>query len=201
MMPAVVVTPVVVTPVVMAPMAVVTDAPRSEMRPYHGAAAVSVVIRVIVVVGVVRRPIEEMPMKAVVPEREAAVANAAAVEHRRASNRATVEYGSTTPDAAAVKGCAAASTVETASPNHVATATAAATATMAATDFGRQSFGCMFTRGYRTRIDQRQRLCALAWCGRQRKQRGHRKPQGTDNATGHAAPRIWNIYHAWTSLN
>jgi len=150
-----------------------------------------------------------MPMKAVVPEREAAVANAAAVEHRRASNRATVEYGSTTPDAAAVKGCAAsvetaASTaVETASPTHVATATAtaAATATMAATDFGRQSFGCMFSRGYRTRIDQRQRLCALAWCGRQRKQRGHRKPQGTDNAAGHAAPRIWNIYHAWTSLN
>src|ERR1700674_285100 len=76
MMPA-----VVVTPVVVAPMAIVTDAPRSVMGPDDRAAAVGVIIRVIIIIGVVRRSIEEMPVKAVVPERESAVANATTAEH------------------------------------------------------------------------------------------------------------------------
>ena len=58
----------------------------------------------------------------------------------------------------------------------------------------------MFSRLHRARIDQRQRLGALDRYGRERKERGGRKPQGTDNGTDNAmddaALGIWNLYHA-----
>jgi hypothetical protein len=133
-----------------------------------------------------------MPVKAVVPEREPAVAKATTVEHMSGSNPAAMEYGATTSECAAVNGRAA--TVVTASPT--AAVTAATAAAMAATDFGRQPLRCMFSCGHRARIDQRQRLCTLARHRRQRKDRGGRKAQRTDKTMDHAAPGIWNLYHA-----
>ena len=191
MMPA-----VVVTPVMVAPVAIVADAPRSVMSQDDTAAAVRVVIRVIVVVGVVGRSNKETPVKAMVPERDAAVSNGTTAEHGRASNPAALKYGATTPDAAAVNGGGASTAMVTASPAAVVAASPTTAAAMAATDFGRHSLRRMFGRLHRARIDQRQRLCALARYSRQRKQRGRRKPQGTDNVTADAAPGIWNLFHA-----
>ena len=174
---------VVVTPVVMAPMAIVTDASRSVSGPDGVAAAVGVIIRVIIIV---RRAIEETPVKAVVPERDPVVAKATTAEHMPGSKPAAMEYGAAASETAAVNGRAATAVV-TASPAKMATAAAdmatataaadmatattaatTAAAAMAATDFGRQSFRRKFSRGHGARIDQRQRLCALTRRGRQR---------------------------------
>jgi hypothetical protein len=109
-----------------------------------------------------------MPMKAVVPEREPAVAKATTAENMRGAEPAAMEYGATTSETAAVKDRAATAepAMETASTTAVVTASAAA---MAAAHFGRQSLRRIFSCGHGARIDQRQRLCALTGCGRQRK--------------------------------
>jgi hypothetical protein len=130
-----------------------------------------------------------MPVNAVVPERKPAVAKAATAEHVSGSKPAAMDYGATTSETAAVKDRATAA--EPAMETSAATAMVTA-ATMAAADFGRQSLRRMFSCRHGTRIDQRQRLCALAWHRRQRKERGGGKTQRTDDAP----PGIWNLYHA-----
>jgi hypothetical protein len=128
----------------------------------------------------------------VVPEREPAVAKAAAAENMTGAKPAAMKGRAATAEtSAAVKGGAAA-TEAAASTTAVETsaATMAATA-MPAADFGRQPLGGIFRRGHRARVDQRQRLRALVSCGRQHQHRGSRKAQATDEA----APGIWNLHH------
>jgi hypothetical protein len=146
-----------------------------------------------------------MPVNAVMPEREPAVAKATTAEYRRGPEPAAMEYGATASETTTVKDRAAtvepametstATAVETSTTTAVVTATASPTA-MAAADCGRQPVRDGFRRGSSARIDQRQRLCALARHRRQRKDRGGRKAQRTDKATDNAAPGIWNLYHA-----
>jgi hypothetical protein len=155
-----------------------------------------------------------VPVKAVVPECEPAVAKAATMENMTAAKPAAMEHCAATSEAAAMKRRAASAetsavkgrtataeaaameasaAAEAATPAAVegaSTATMAATA-MPATDFGRQPVGSVFRRGHSARVDQRQRLRALAGCGRQRQHRGSRKAQATDEA----APGIWNLHH------
>jgi len=63
-------------------------------------------------------------------------------------------------------------------------------ASSAMTDFNRYAIGRGFTKGHRTRIDQR-RFSALAGGGRQRHGRDGCKCPATDGA----APGIWNRHH------
>jgi hypothetical protein len=126
--------------VVMAPVAMVTDAPRAIMGPDHPAA-----VRIIIV----GRRIVDVPVKAVVPEREPVVAKAATVENMTAAKPAAVK-GSTAASMAATMEAAAT----------VAVAAMAATA-MSTADFSGQPFGSIFRRGHGGWIDQRKRLCAL----------------------------------------
>jgi hypothetical protein len=93
----------------------------------------------------------------------------------------------TASDATGVKGGAA--TVE--SPTAVETAAAMSTAAMAAADFSGESVRDVFRCGHRARVDQRQRFCVVAGCGRQQQYRGSREPQATDKA----APGIWILQH------
>src|SRR5438309_954734 len=90
MAPVVVVPPVVMPSIiVMAPVAEMTDTPRPVMGQDHPAAAVRV--RVIVgVVAVVGRSDKEAPVKTMMPERDAAVANAA-VKSMNARRHCTVK--------------------------------------------------------------------------------------------------------------
>jgi hypothetical protein len=67
----------------------------------------------------------------------------------------------------------------------------ASTASVAAADFGREPVGGVFRYRQHARIDQRQRLRALAWCGRQRQHRSSRRAQATDKA----APGISYLQH------
>src|ERR1700694_699766 len=159
------------------PVAVVTDAAWTVIGQDDPAATVRVIIvRVIII-----RPIE-VPVKAVVPEREPAVAKAAAAENMTGAKPAAMKHHPATSEAAAMKGRAA--TVEPPAATMPATP-------MPAADFGRQPLGGIFRRGHRARVDQRQRLRALVSCGRQHQHRGSRKAQATDEA----APGIWNLHH------
>jgi hypothetical protein len=128
-----------------------------------------------------------MPMKAVLPEREPAMAKAATVENMRASKPAAMKHRAASR-AAAMKGSTptteAAATVKGA-------ATVAATA-MSAADYSGQPSGSIFRRGHGGWIDQRKRFCALDGGGRQHQHRGGRKAQSADKA----APEIWNPHHA-----
>jgi hypothetical protein len=171
-------------------MAPVTDAVPAVMSPDDMAAAVRViVIRVIIVrvIGVIRRSVEEVP--AMMPERETAMAKAAAAEEMTGAKAAAMEGRAATSEGTAVKGCAAAmetsATMETATPTTVATATAVATTatmTAAAADFGHQSVRGVLRCRHGSRIDRRQRLGAPTGCGRQRQHRDSRKAQAADKA-------------------
>ena len=120
-----------------------------------------------------------------------------AVETRAGMKPATVKH-----PASAMKGCAAsmetsmetASTettpMERATPKATATVEATTVASSAMTDFNRHAIGRGFTKGHRTRIDQR-RFSALAGDGRQRHGRDGCKCPATDGA----APGIWNRHH------
>jgi hypothetical protein len=162
-----------------------------------------------------------MPVKAVVPEREPAMAKAAAVENMPASKAAAtaMEHGAaaskpaamkrrtTTVEAAATME-ASATTMETSATSVEATttmeaaatsvetaATMTATAVTAAADF-RQPVGNIFRRRHRAWADRRKRFCALGRYGRQHQNSRGRKAQRTDNATDKAASGIWNCHHA-----
>jgi hypothetical protein len=173
---------VVMAPVVVAPVAMVTDAPRAIIGPDDPAVTVRVII--------VGRRIVEVLVKAVVvvPEREAAVVKAATMENMSGSNPGATKHRATASEDAAVNDCTAGFNT------YAAVGTVTPTA-MAAVDFGRQPAGGVFRCGHGTRIDQRQRFCALARCNRQHQHRGSRKAQTTDKATDKAAPGIWNLRH------
>jgi hypothetical protein len=150
----------------------VADAARAVVGPDDPAAAVPVIIRVIIVVRRIEAPVKEVSV--VVPEREPAMAKAAAVENMRGSESAAVDHGAASSEAAAMNRRAAGT--------EAAVETSAAMAAMPAADFGRKSAGSIFRCGHHARIDQRKRLRALARCGRQREHRGSRKAQATDKA-------------------
>jgi hypothetical protein len=171
---------VVMAPAVVVPVAEVANAARAVMGPDHPAGAVRVVRGVVIV----RRTIDEMPAEMlVVPEREAAMAKAAAVEHMRgAIPAAAMEHR-----AAGVKTTA----VETTAVTSVTAAPSMTTAAMTAADFGGEPVGNLFRRGCGTRIDQRERFRALAGCSGQQQYRGGRKTEATDKA----APGICNFHH------
>jgi hypothetical protein len=211
MVPVMVMPVVVMTPIVMAmPVAIVADPARAIIGPDHPAAVVRIVIRVVVIGRV------EVPVKAMVPKREPAVADTATVENMSGAKSAAMEHRAATAETAAVKRRtsameAAPATVKTTSTvasasatSTVASATAmttTATATaMAAADFGRQPAGDVCRCGRRARTDQRQRFRALVGCERQHQHRGRRKAQrtnkGTDIGADQPAPRIWNVHHA-----
>jgi len=143
---------VVMAPMVVAPVAIVTDPPRAIIGPDDPAVTVRVII-----VGrrIVGRRIVEVLVKMVVPEREPAVAKAAAVENMRGSKPGAVKHRAAASGDAAMKDC-----------------TMEAVAAMTAVDFGRQPVGGVFRYRRSTRIDQRQRFGALAKCGRQHQHRG-----------------------------
>ena len=108
---------VVVTPVVMAvPVTIVANPAQAVVSPYHPAAMVRGIIRIVVIGRV------EVPVKAMVPKREAAVAKAAAVENMRGAKSAAMEHGATAVETAAVKRrtptmeAAASAAVKSASP-------------------------------------------------------------------------------------
>jgi hypothetical protein len=203
MMPVMVMPVVVMTPVVVPmPVAIVADPARAIIGPDHPAAVVRIIIRVVVIGRV------EVPMKAVVPKREPAVAEAAAVENTAAVKAAAMEHGPTAVETAAVKRRASAmeaAAVKSTSPatmpptamtTTTAMAATAMTTTTAAADFGRQPVGGMCHRRRRARIDQRQRFRALVGGGRQHQHRSRRKAQRTNEGADQPAPRIWNFHHA-----
>lgn len=146
-----------------------------------------------------------MPMKAVVPKREPAVAETAAVENMAAVKAAAMEHGATAVETAAVKRRAstmeaAATAVKSTSAASMPAATMPATAVAAAAmttaaDFG-QPVGGVRHRRRRARTDQRQRFRALVGCGRQQQHRDRRKAQRTNKGADQPAPRIWNFHHA-----
>lgn len=177
--------PAVMAPVVMMPRAIAADLARTVIGPDDPAVRVRVII--------IGRRIVEVPVKAVVPEREPAVAKAPAMENMTASKPAAVKYGAATTEAPAVEGRAAAVKAASAA---VKTAAAMATAMSAAAfDFRRQSAGRVFGGRRRTWIDQRKRLGAFTRRSGEHQHRGSRKAQRTERATGDAAPRIWNLQH------
>ena len=164
-MPAMVV-PVAVVPV-MAPMAIVADAARTEMGPNHRAAAIRGIIGIIVI-RVIRRAIEEAPVKV----RVVCEPIAAPVEDRTGAEPATMEHGAATMEAATVKhrttaavktsaAMEATTTVEASASTAVSTTTTSTAAVSATVDFGRQPVGRKFRRGGNAGIDQRERLSAL----------------------------------------
>jgi hypothetical protein len=173
------------------------------MGPDDAAAAVSI-IRV-VIVGVIRRSIDE-PRAEVMATEVMAVGepNATAVEHRTGAKTAASKYGTATSEAAGVERRPAtteaagverrpATTEASAAMEATATAameaTAAATmvttsaaatmvttsATSAAADFRHQPAGHRLRDGRCARIAQRHRLSTLTRCGRERQHRGRRK--------------------------
>jgi hypothetical protein len=129
------------------------------------------------------------------PERESAMAKAAAAEHMSGTESAAMEYSAAAAKAAAVEDRAAATVstasagVETTAAANMATSTAASA--MPAADFSHQPVSDGFRCRRRAWIDQRQRFCALDRCRRQHQHRGSRKAQATDEA----APGIWNPSH------
>jgi hypothetical protein len=169
---------VVMAPGVVVPVAEVANAAQAVIGPDHPADAVRVV-RGVVIIG---RPIDEMPAEMVVaPEREAAMAKAAAVEDMSGAIPAATAMEHR---AAGVKTTAVETTAVTAAPTMT-------TAAMTAADFGGESVGNLFRRGCGTRIDQRQRFRALAGCSGQQQYRGGRKTEATDKA----APGICHFHH------
>ena len=124
------------------------------------------------------------------------------VESTAVETRAGMKPAAVKHPASAMKGCAASmeTSVETAStettpmesatPKATATVEATTVASSAMTDFNRHAIGRGFTKGHRTRIDQR-RFSALAGGGRQRHGRDSCKCPATDGA----APGIWNRHH------
>jgi hypothetical protein len=107
------------------PVAEVTDAARTVIGPDDPAAVVRVVI-----IGRPIVPIEEVPVKMMMPEGEAAVAKATAVENMTAAKAAAME--SATSETAAVKGRTSVKTATVkAAAMETATAAVETTATMA----------------------------------------------------------------------
>jgi hypothetical protein len=106
----------------------------------------------------------------------------------RGSKPGAMKHRAAASDDAAVKDCTAA--FKTSAAVETVTSTA-----MTAVDFGRQPVGGVFRYRRSTRIDQRQRFCALASYGRQHQHRGSRKAHTTDKASDKAAPGIRNLRH------
>ena len=134
-------------------------------------------------------------------ERWAAAAETAAVNGDAAaaeSPTATAKDWPAAPEAAAVNGSAAASEATTAAMKRRTAASKAAASTETATaaratpvlDFSGQGIGNLFRCRRGGRVDQRQRLGALAWQG-QRQHCGSREAPAADEA----APGIWNRHH------
>jgi len=145
--------PMVMAPVVVVPRAKAANLARAVIGPDHTAVAVRVVI--------IGRRIVEVPVNAVVAEREPAVTKAAAAENMRGSIPAAMKYRTTPVGAAMIDGTAnMANAME-----GVNAYSAAAVVAVAAADFGGHPAGNMFRRHRRGRIDQRHRLRTLAGCG------------------------------------
>jgi hypothetical protein len=127
-------------------------------------------------------------------------AESAAANDMTGAIATTTEHGTTASETAATKGRATAA--ETSAMNRGAAATEAAASTaaksaatataaaMPALHFVRQSVGDVLRGRRSARIDQRQRLGALAGCCREREYRGSRKAPAH-----HGAPGIWNCHH------
>ncbi len=94
-------------------------------------------------------------MKAVVPKREPAVAEAAAVENMAAVKAAAMEHGATAVETAAVKRRASSMEAAPTAVKSTMPATMPPTAMAAAADFGRQPAGGVRHRRRRARTDQR----------------------------------------------
>ena len=130
------------------------------------------------------------PEMVVVPEREAAMAKAAAVEDMSGAipAAATMEHRAAGVKTTAVETTAVTTPTMTAPTMTTATMT---TAAMTAADFDGEPVGNLFRRGCGTRIDQRQRFRALTGCSGQQQYRCGRKTKATDKA----APGICNFHH------
>jgi hypothetical protein len=100
-----------------------------------------------------------VPVKAVMPECEPAMAEAAAVDNMRAAKPAAMKRRAATMETSAVEAAAAMTTA-------VTTTTVATSTAMAAADFGREVAGDVLRGRRRTRIDQRKCLRALTGRGR-----------------------------------
>jgi hypothetical protein len=183
--------PVMVVPIVVV---IVADPARTVIGPDHPAAVVRVIRRVVVI----RRV--EVPVKAMVPKREPAVAEAATVENMSGAKPAAVKRRTSTMEAAAAVKTAATMASPTAMTTAAMTTAAMASTTMTAADFGRQPVGGMCRCRRRGRTDQRQRFCALVGCERQHQHGGRRQAQRTDKGarTGADQPAsgIWYFHHA-----
>src|SRR3954451_5443033 len=109
MMAPVVRVPVVVPPVMMAPAREVADAARAVIGPDHAAAPVVAVVRIIIV-RIERGAIEGPPMEVMtVRDREAAMAERSAPEHRPAAKGAAVKDRAASPESTALERRAASS--------------------------------------------------------------------------------------------
>jgi hypothetical protein len=116
-------------------------------------------------------------------ERGTAASEAAALNGRTAAAKDCATSTAAKHRAAASEATAATTTSKTATAP-------TAMAAMPASHLGRQFAGNLLRCRCGGRIDQRQRLGALAWQS-QRKNRGSRKAPATDKA----APGIWNRHH------
>lgn len=184
MMPTVVITPVVMPVMPAVPMAEVADAARTVIGPDDVAAPIRIVV-VAVVIGSIEAPmVEEVPVR---PERESAMAKAAAVENMTAAEATAVEE----PAAASTEMHAMTTAAVEAAMTTAAAVTAAAMASAHVSD---QSVGHRFRGRRRAWTDRRQRVCAL---DRGRRQDEYRR-SGEAQATDKPAPGIWNLGHSST---
>src|SRR3981189_1671997 len=144
-------------PVVMIPRAIAADLARAVIGPDHPAVARVIIGRPVTIVARMKMaPVREAVSPVVIP----AIAISTAAVDMSGAEAAAAEHGAPTAKTAAVKRGATA-------PESAASAAAKSAATMAALNFRRHSIGDMFPGRRSARIDQRQRLGALACRGRQ----------------------------------
>jgi len=96
-----------------------------------------------------------VPVKAMVPKREPAVAEAATVENMSGAKSAAMEHGATAVETAAMEATAATVKSATTVASSTAMAATATAATLAAADFGRQPVGGVCRCRRRARTDRR----------------------------------------------
>jgi hypothetical protein len=161
MMPPMMMAPIVV----VAPGAVVADATRTIDGLYDTAARGRVISGIIVVWVIIIRIVVPNTSDKDAPEVVAVASEAMTAGECRPGTEPAAVNGRATVEAAATKAVSAA----TAMPSATMPATAA--------DFDRQPVGCGFVRGGGARIDQRQRLCALAGGRQESQERSRRKAQ------------------------
>jgi hypothetical protein len=137
----------------------------------------------------VMMPVEVGPVgvavAAMMKSMEAAVTIASAVNGKTAGSESAAVKSATTKTAAMEATAMEAATVEAAAMK----SPAVATTPTAVSDHRRQSVGCVFRRGYRSRAGQRQRLATLRYCCEREYRRGC-----DAEAANHAASRTGVVH-------